>query len=643
MRLPVLVFALFISVCSNIFAQRQADWSAELNGNAQQIIFQYLTGVPIIQTEKAYIGINPESKKVAWTAERSAEQALSGIVETTTDFYNMNLTPYVLVRSNLIDSRDGKVLLDKETENYKRVEDYEVIPALNSVLIRTTAEGKLRLYLVNMSKNKVEWKVDAMKSGGIPIKTSSDSDEEESIDVPVNTTLLTPSKHLLYRNKKNLACIDAKTGELLWTEKANPAEVLLSPDGKSVLIIEAQSGGLMAMATAGSGAKMKDKKLIALDLLTGKEVWKDEIEAKENIRWVDTHPDFLTVVHKKGCNLYNYATGKSLWKRDFEERRIVEIQPNAEGYLVFFHSGYKSMQLSPEGKELWKKAKVKETEDGDTDVPEDGGLDRYEFAKGDILIEEKEVRFVPAKGSGMKRWSNKLDDETRVAYDDSRKNIIILTKKKMLIINPDNIASVALSMTIDVFASKDFHTLEIRKNSYFLTSQQEYILVWPSEDNKVAHKYYKKPFDGKGFLMNTAGAAMTVGSAAAGTSGIINANKGAAGAVGSSFGMMPPGSGETELRRANKQINAANTMADAASMMPSGRWEAFAQTRDHAYYFTKEKGDDESVKLLIKVSKDTGEEVDKLIFDDARPLYQIDEIQKRIYYANKGVLKVFNM
>jgi hypothetical protein len=45
----------------------------------------------------------------------------------------------------------------------------------------------------------------------------------------------------------------------------------------------------------------------------------------------------------------------------------------------------------------------------------------------------------------------------------------------------------------------------------------------------------------------------------------------------------------------------------------------------------------------VKVSKDTGEEVDKLIFDDARPLYQVDEVQRRVYYANKGVLKVFNM
>lgn len=641
MRLIELAFALVLSAPTAVFCQRQADWSVELNGNAQQIIFQNTTGVPIIQTEKAYIGINPESRKVAWTVERSADKALSAVVEVSTDFYNMLLTPYVLVRNNLIDSRDGRVLLDKEKEGYKRVESYEVIPALNSVLLQTTADGKVRLYLVNMVKNAVSWQVDVMKAG---LQIKSDTGEEEvNIDVPVNTTMVTPGRQLLYRYKKNLACVDANSGALLWSSKANPAEVLLSPDGKLVLIVEAQGGGLMAMATAGTDVKLRGNKLLALHLLTGEEAWKDAIEAQENIRWVDAHPGFLTIVHKKGCNLYDYTTGKSLWKRDFEGRRITEIQPNAEGYLVFYHSGYKSMQLNPEGKEMWKKPQVKETADGEAEVQEEGGLDRYPYAKGDVLVDATMVRFLPAKGSGMKSWSAKLDEVTRVAYDALRKNIVILTKRAVLIVNPDTYPSVAVTMTVDVFESKDFHTLELRENSYFLTSQQEYILIWPSDNNRVAHRYYKKPFDGKGLLLNTAGTAMTLGAGAMALSGMTDATSGAGRAVGSSFGMMPPGSGDTELRRANNQLGAANAMSGAASMMPSGRWEAFSQSRNFAYYFTKEKGDDEAMKLLVKVSKDTGEEVDKLIFDDARPLYQVDEVQRRVYYANKGVLKVFNM
>ena len=88
-------------------AQRAADWSVELTGNTQKIIFQYLTGVPIVQTEKAYIGLDPATQKIAWTAERSADKAVSAVVETGTDFFNMRGTPYVLVRNSLTDSRTG--------------------------------------------------------------------------------------------------------------------------------------------------------------------------------------------------------------------------------------------------------------------------------------------------------------------------------------------------------------------------------------------------------------------------------------------------------------------------------------------------------------------------------------------------------
>ncbi len=639
MRL-ITIYALMLcfSISLPLMGQRAADWSVDLTGNAQQIILQYLTGVPIVQTEKAYIGLDPASQKIAWTAERSADKALSAVVETGTDFYNMMGTPYVLVRNSLTDSRSGQVLLSKEKDGYKRVEDYEVIPSMNSVLLRTTADGMLRLYMVSMTDNKVLWSVDVVKSGGIGLKSDDGSDAEERIDVPTGTTLVTKSKHLLFRHKKQLACIAGDTGKMLWIEKANPAEVLLSPDEKTVMVIEAESGGLIASAMAGSGGKVKSNTIVAFDLLTGKSPWKDEIEADEKIRWTDTHPDFLTVVHKKGCNLYDYATGEKIWKKDFEGRRVVEILPNGEGYLISFHSGYKSMQLSKEGKELWKKPKVQESEDGEVEVEEEGGLDRYVYEKGDVLVDAGTARFLPMKGSGLKRWKIDLKETDRVAYDESRKNLIILTSKALLVINPDKYPKSGLKLDVSIGSPENFRVMEIRNKVYFLSSAQEYVILDP-ESSALTHKFYQKPFDGKGFLVGMAG----IAEVAVGVAGLTNAMSGTVKSGGASLGMVPPGSGNTELRRANRQIGAANAMNDINSMMPPARFEAFKQTRDFAYFFTKDKSGDEAEKMLIKVNKDTGAEADKLIFDNARPLYQVDEVQKRVYYANKGVLKVFNM
>lgn len=626
------------------FAQRQADWSAELTGKAQQIILQNMTGVPIVQTEKAYIGIDPEGQKVAWTIERAGDKAMSSVVEVSfTDFFNMDFTPYVLVRNNLIDSRTGLAIIDKAKDDYKRVEDYEVIPSLNSILVRTTADGMLRLFLVNMEENKLKWKVDVTKLGLLAnVKSDDGKETEPHIDVPMNTTMLTSDKkHLVYRFKKTVAVIEVETGKLLWSDKVSPADVFLGPQENLVLVVEAETGGLVGAATATSDVKVNSNKLAGYDLLTGKPAWKKEIKADERIRWVDAHPDFLTIVHKKGCNLYDYATGEPYWKKDFEGRRVVEILPNTEGYLITYHSGYKTMQLDKTGKALWKKPQVQEFEDGEADVPEDGGFDRYKYAKGEVLVDAGSMRFAPVKGSGVKGWRTAFGPGAKMAYDAERNNLVVLNNGKLVVINPDKYATTGIQYKFNIENTADFHTLEIRGSSYFMTSNQEYATVNP-DDNTALHKYYKRPADSKGVLLGLASAGLAVGAGAMAISGMNNAAKGTGKATAATVGMMPPGSGNTEMRKADQQFQAAGAMNDVASVMPPARFNAFQQTRDHAFYFTSEKNGDDAQKMLIKVNKDTGVEVDKLIFDDARPLYQIDEIQKKVYYANKSTLKVFN-
>jgi hypothetical protein len=44
---------------------------------------------------------------------------------------------------------------------------------------------------------------------------------------------------------------------------------------------------------------------------------------------------------------------------------------------------------------------------------------------------------------------------------------------------------------------------------------------------------------------------------------------------------------------------------------------------------------------LEKLSKDTGEEVDKLVLNDARPVYKVDDVENRVLYLDKKQLLVF--
>ncbi len=638
MKLPALFCTAALSLAASFtFAQRSADWSLSLTGNAQQIILQNLTGVPIIQTDKAYIGIDPAKQQIAWTVERKAPKLAAALNGDGYDFYNLAGTPFVLINNSILESRTGTPIISKEKNDYKTVDDYEVIPALNSVLVRVTApKGVLRLYLIGMADAKVKWETDVMKPA--LITGMNEEPEEDHIDVPLFSSLVSPDHYLIYSYRKNLAVISPE-GKLLWSEKADPAEVLLSPDGKKVLTIKALVTGIgNSPVMVRYVTKYRSNKMEAFDLKTGKAGWKDDLKANQNIRWADAHPGFLTVVWKNGCNIYSYTTGEAIWKDDFKGKRVVEIQPNDKGYLVTFESGYKSMQLDKTGNELWKKPQIVETDDDTEELPDDGDMNVYYYAKGKILVNAEQARFRPAKGSGLKKWRLSLNAGSRIAYDDSLHNLIILHDNRLHILNPDSNPQVDRVFKDNFENLPAFHTVEFRDNAYFMTSSKEFI-VFERSGEKLTHHYYVRPFDVQGMFLSMLDAKMATDEALLNCRASRNAQAGAAKAERASAGLLPPGSGNTEINKAQHQLMAADALNYAASLMPPARFEAFKQSQNFAWYFTKDKNNN----VLVKVNKDTGAEADKLILDDARPVYQLDDIQKRVYYANKNVLKVFNM
>lgn len=625
-----------------LLAQRQADWSLEVSaGVPQQILFQPLTGVPILQTDKAYIGVDPEQRKTIWTAQRSAVKAgaIGAVLDSEIDYFNVYETPYVIIRNSLIDSRDGKVIIDKEKENYTSIESYEPVPQLGGVMFRIQGKGMLQLFLVDLQTNQLVWKTEVVKNSGIEF-TSAEAPEVTDISVKAGTTLITSSKHILYVHKKNLACIDGNSGKLLWVEKSEPGVVVTTPDEKTVLSVEAGGGGLMsAMSAAFSGITLGSK-IKAFDLTSGKEIWKKELEAKENIRWIAPRPEYLLVSHKGGCNLYNYATAEPLWKKDFDGKRVYDVQPNAEGYMVLYNSGYRSMQLDKNGKELWKKGVwMLDTQD-EVEVPEEGGVEKYAYDQGQVIVTPASITFYPKKGSNLKTWSTGVDAYTRIAYDVDRKNLIIARSNILSIVNPDQNPKVVKETKVSIVPTAPFNSVQIRPESYFVSNSQEFIAFNLANEAAVS-KYYKRPVDSKGLLSGLASAALTLGGTAYLVSSGINATKGAV----TELGMAAPGSGGSEAlyQQSASQYRKADALSTASSFIPKGRIDAFKETLDFAYFLGFEKKGKEDIIFLAKVNKDNGAEADKLIFDDARPVYQIDEYTKRVYYLSKGILKVFNM
>lgn len=64
------------------------------------------------------------------------------------------------------------------------------------------------------------------------------------------------------------------------------------------------------------------------------------------------------------------------------------------------------------------------------------------------------------------------------------------------------------------------------------------------------------------------------------------------------------------------------------------------QNRDFAYIFAREESGDK--KLLIKVRKQDGLEVDKIIFENMKPIYELDPATQTIYYIYENELRIFD-
>jgi hypothetical protein len=63
------------------------------------------------------------------------------------------------------------------------------------------------------------------------------------------------------------------------------------------------------------------------------------------------------------------------------------------------------------------------------------------------------------------------------------------------------------------------------------------------------------------------------------------------------------------------------------------------QNKDFAYIFAKTETDE---KMLVKVRKADGVEVDKVIFKNNHPVYEIDPATQNIFYVLDDSIEIFN-
>jgi len=180
-----------------------------------------------------------------------------------------------------------------------------------------------------------------------------------------------------------------------------------------------------------------------------------------------------------------------------------------------------------------------------------------------------------------------------------------------------------------------------------LTSQSEVIGVSLDGITKFQNQY-TQPGEGGRMALKVAG---TLGSAYLGTRGSMQ-NMGANATTSMTYvdesGTQHTSTSylfddDTRNRLQNKAITsaAAATAIGGLTQNVAKRFNALRQNSEYAFIFAKDESSNGKNKVLVKVSKKDGSEVDKIIVNNLKPLYDIDPVTNVIYYIVNNELRIF--
>lgn len=593
---------------------------APLGRNAQQIVINTLTGIPVLKTESEYVGINTEYGSVMWAAGRnSLSQRPDFLYDNSPlpDFEDITGTPYVFASGNLIDVTDGETVIDGTDQDLRVLRTYHIMPEENMVLLEIGGRRAIHLYALNVLKGGLEWEVQLRK---VPVLPPGFAREVPGTDLgPYTAPYLSPyfdtAGNLIYPSDKHLSLIDTSLGQLKWNKKISTRYIVTNEKGNRMVIAEEHFGSGETTSSSADdlfGDASEDvfedsfdggppegsfrKRLRLIDTGTGQSIWKKKGKMGGNVLYVEPYGDDFLVVHDKGMNVYDFddPTPKGRWKKDYEVEGVLSVEFGPDGLMVY--SPQKRMLIDPvSGEEKWKEAETTDTKPRGFMWETVSAYKPPTERVGNFDVTFYEDYFIVGNDATSSTYNYDMivveDDRIAVidyVYDD---NILTDIEMSMTQLDGDEperkVESVRLRHGI--------HGIDKVDGGYFVYNDRGFLLYRydPEEGFEEVRKgYYPDPTATKRFFIGL---------------GLV---------AGSAF--VPD---ELAASLIQRQIN--------------GRVE-----EDFAFFFTR---DGKEGPTLFKVDKDTGDEVAKLRFDDLTPLFEIDYQSGRLFYQAKKRVKIFEL
>jgi outer membrane protein assembly factor BamB len=630
MKKIYLVIMMLLLANITAYSQRSYDDIIKTDSKVQDLVQNEITGIVVFKEGNTIKGLNPETKKIVWTLTKddfggitaaevmkNLDLDLGKILKDKKELTSVPNSPYVEAYINskfiIINTDTGKIAYNSSKESFW-VTQSDFLPQTDEYLLTLKKDDNMVIALVDLKSGSLKWNtvVDKAKSlFSFSLKESANTNIAE-----VHGSVI---YYLLFGK---LYSFDKETGKLNWKGEEEYSRFFPTQNDKNIVVVN--SKGLLS-------AK---EYLNVLSTDTGKSIWEESIKTKRVV-YLEDWGDKLLIAHWSGFNFFDLKTGAKIWKKDARGDGLKRVIPIEQDFLYVAEN--EMMLINKNGEKLWKKfiEIADDVEDPIFYLGKVGEKVMYLTGTYGNMVDYKE---------GKKLWKRNIKfEKTRPVlptYDEENNSYLVYNDEKLYKFDPSISDKPEPFAKVNVKNEKDLNSIEQFPWGVALSGPVEVMGV--AMDGSVKyHNVYKQPGEtGRRLLKSAAIAGSLYFGARSAVSAIQGAElrmeiRDASGNVVAT-GVRKEDKGKM---RQSAAFGAAAVALDAVAAKFGSRFNAMKQNRDFSYIFAKaETGE----KTLVKVRKADGVEVDKIIFKNDKPQYEIDPATQNIFYASDNSIQIFN-
>jgi outer membrane protein assembly factor BamB len=623
MKFSMLLF-LFVSI--SVFSQRNYDEVIKTDSNIQDLVQNEITGVVVFKGDGKISGIDAETKKIVWTLTKDdygsastmellGDADLDKMFKEKKELKSVPNSPYVEAYINskfiIINTDTGKIVYNSSKESFWVVQS-DFLPETNEYLLTLRDKGSMNIALIDMATGNIKWNTSVDKAKSIFSLSLKASINKAQVN---GTTIY----YLLYGK---LYSFNRESGKLNWKADEDYTKFFPTQNDNNIVVINS------------AGTFSTKEYLNVLSTETGKSIWKESIKTKYVV-YLEDWGTKLLIAHFGGFNFFDLKTGEKIWKKDARGDGLKKVIPIDKDFLYVAEN--EMMLINKDGEKLWKNF---------IEIADDKEDPIFYLGK----VGEKVMYLTGTYGNmvdyktGKKLWKRNIqfdkDRPVLPTFDEATNSYLVYNDEKLYKFNPTIDDKPEPFAKVNIKREKELNSIEMFPWGVALSGPVEVMGVALDGSIKY-HLTYNQPGEtGRQFMK---GAAM-LGSFALGATSV------ATGIQGSEWTMTTRDANGNETTSVVKQkdkakLNQSAAAAEGAAAMAmvaakfGSRFNAMKQNKEFSYIFAKTEAGE---KMLVKVRKSDGVEVDKLIFKNNHPVYEIDPATQNIFYVLDDSIEIFN-